>query len=113
MDKLFNNLNNCQLAGGNDSINSYLERPHQNDGLSYHLSERIQRTEEYSTDSYKINWVDTGLTNEDQRILQKILRKDFQDAGRKRGAILRYIKHFKKEPDSTGQKLYQVCQNQS
>jgi hypothetical protein len=112
MDKLFNNLSRCDLAGSENSINEYLSR-NTNDGFQYHLSERIQRTEEYSTDSYKINWADTGLTNEDQRILQKILRKDFQDAGRKRGAILRYIKHFKKEPDSTGQKLYQVCQNQS
>ena len=113
MDKLFNNLNNCELAAGNSNVDSYFEREHMNDGLSYHLAERIQRTEEHRTDSYRINWVDTGLTNEDQRILQKILRKDFQDAGRKRGAILRYIKHFKKEPDSTGQKLYQVCQNQN
>jgi hypothetical protein len=112
MDKLFNNLSRCDLAGSENNINEYLSR-NTNDGFQYHLSERIQRTEEYSTDSYKINWADTGLTNEDQRILQKILRKDFQDAGRKRGAILRYIKHFKKEPDSTGQKLYQVCQNQS
>tara|TARA_E500000318_G_scaffold111898_1_gene132496 strand:+ start:2375 stop:2713 length:339 start_codon:yes stop_codon:yes gene_type:complete len=112
MDKLFDNLNICELAGGNNSINDYLDRVN-NDGLSYHLSDRIKRTEEYSTDSYELSWADTGLTNEDQRILKKILRKDFKDAGRKRGAILRYIKHFKKEPDSTGLKLHQVCLNQN
>jgi hypothetical protein len=113
MDKLYNNLNNCELAGGNRSIDQYLERPHENDGLSYHLADRIKRTEEYSTDTYKINWDDTGLNAGDQRILQKILRKEFQDSGRKRGAILRYIKHFKKESDHIGHKLYQICQNQN
>ena len=113
MTQLFNKLNSCELAGGNNSIDQYLERPLQNDGLSYHLSDRIQRTEEYSTDSYKITWEDCDLSVADQRILQKILRKDFQDCGRKRGAILRYIKHFKKEPDLTGRRLYQTCQNQN
>jgi hypothetical protein len=112
MTQLFNKLNSCELAGGNSTINEYLTRPYQNDGLAYHMSERIQRTEEFSTDSYKITWMDTGLSVEDQRVLQKILKKDYADSGRKRGAILRYIKHFKQEPDPTGQRLYQTCQNQ-
>lgn len=113
MDKLFNNLNNCELAAGNSNVNAYFEREHMNDGLTYHLADRIRRTEEHRTDAYEINWHDTGLTPQDIRILQKILRKDLPDAGRKRGAILRYIKHFKQEPDLTGHKIYQVCQSQS
>ena len=112
MDNLYNKLSCCGLAGGESNINEYLSR-NTNDGFQYHLSDRVKRSEEYATDSYKIEWHDTGLDNDDQRILQKILRKDFRDCGRKRGAILRYIKHFKKEPDLTGQKLYQTCQNQS
>lgn len=113
MDKLFNNLNNCELAAGNNNVAQYLDRSHMNDGLSYHLSDRIVRTEEHRTDVYKIDWHDTGLTPQDIRILQKILRKDFADAGRKRGAILRYIKHFKQDTDPTGLKIYQLCQNQN
>ena len=113
MDKLFNNLNNCELAAGNSNVTAYFERENMNDGLTYHLADRIRRTEEHRTDAYEINWQDTGLTPQDIRILQKILRKDLPDAGRKRGAILRYIKHFKQEPDLTGHKIYQVCQSQS
>lgn len=113
MDKLFNNLNNCELAAGNQNVNAYFDREHMNDGISYHIADRIKRTEEHRTDAYKIEWHDTGLTPQDIRILQKILRKDFPDAGRKRGAILRYIRHFKQETDPTGHKLYQICQNQN
>jgi hypothetical protein len=113
MDKLFNNLNNCELAAGNSNVDSYFEREHMNDGLTYHLAERINRTEELRTDSYPIEWHDTGLTEQDVRILKKILRKDLPDAGRKRGAILRYIKHFKQETDPTGHRIYQICQSQN
>jgi hypothetical protein len=113
MDQLFNNLNNCELAGGNRAINEYIDHPYQNDGLSFHLSDRIKRQEEYHTDTYKITWDDTGLTPQDIRILQKIMCKKYPDAGRKRGAILRYIKHFKQETDHTGHRLYQTCQNQN
>jgi hypothetical protein len=113
MTQLYNSLSSCELAGGNQSINSYLDPNRSNDGLSYHLQDRIERTAEYQTDTYKLTWEDAGLNVQDQRILMKILRKDFQDCGRKRGAILRYIKHFKKEQDLTGFKLYQTCQNQN
>ena len=113
MTHLFNNLNSCKLAGGNRSIDQYLERPYQPFGVSFRLNEHIKRSEEHKTDTYKITWEDAGLNVQEQRILMKILRKDFQDCGRKRGAILRYIKHFKEEQDLTGQKLYQACQNQN
>ena len=51
MDKLFNNLNNCELAAGNSNVNAYFDREHMNDGLTYHLADRINRTEEMRTDS--------------------------------------------------------------
>ena len=35
-----------------------------------------------------------GLTDAQVRILLKIVAKEYDDCGRKRGAILRYIKHF-------------------
>lgn len=35
-----------------------------------------------------------GLTDTQIRILFKIVAKEYDDCGRKRGAILRYIKHF-------------------
>ena len=72
------------------------------------IGENIARVQ----DTYEIQWADI-LTREEERVLKKILLKDYPDAGRKRGAILRYIKHFKTEPDQTGLKLYrEVCKNQ-
>jgi|TARA_R110002050_G_scaffold120923_2_gene239226 hypothetical protein len=47
-------------------------------------------------DTYEINH---GLSDEDHRILLKIVAKELPDVGRKRGAILRYIASFKKEPE--------------
>ena len=54
-----------------------------------------------------------GLADEDMRILHKILARDYATdtgVGRKRGAILRYIKHFKetqhKPAQVTGQQLH-------
>ena len=54
-----------------------------------------------------------GLPDEDMRILHKILARDYPTdtgVGRKRGAILRYIKYFKetqhKPAQVTGQQLH-------
>ena len=45
---------------------------------------------------FKDNYnVEHGLSDEDIRIIFKIMAKDYHDAGRKRGAILRYINHYK------------------
>lgn len=43
--------------------------------------------------------VDNPLSKEETRILFKILRKELPDCGRKRGAILRYIKAYTPEPE--------------
>lgn len=55
-------------------------------------------------DTYEINH---GLSNEDHRILLKIVAKELPDVGRKRGAILRYIAAYKEkeEPDIGSQLL--------
>tara|TARA_B100001093_G_scaffold520077_1_gene612515 strand:+ start:1004 stop:1348 length:345 start_codon:yes stop_codon:yes gene_type:complete len=84
----------------------------QDTGYEHHLATSITKQEKQETDSYVIRWDDV-LSTEDQRILKKILLKSYADAGRKRGAILRYIKHFKTEPDITGNKLYGICQNKN
>jgi hypothetical protein len=47
-------------------------------------------------DTYEINH---GLSNEDHRILLKIIAKELPDVGRKRGAILRYIAAYKEKPE--------------
>jgi len=41
--------------------------------------------------------VDHQLSDSDFRILCKILCKEYEDCGRKRGAILRYIKHYREQ----------------
>ena len=87
------------IANGNSTDKEYYKRI---------IGENISRVQ----DTYEIQWADI-LTREEERVLKKILLKDYPDAGRKRGAILRYIKHFKTEPDQTGLKLYrEVCKNQ-
>tara|TARA_Y100000389_G_scaffold164236_1_gene167819 strand:- start:207 stop:572 length:366 start_codon:yes stop_codon:yes gene_type:complete len=39
--------------------------------------------------------IEHGLSEDDIRIIFKIMAKDYLDAGRKRGAILRYINYYK------------------
>lgn len=49
-----------------------------------------------STSLFKDDYtVEHGLSDEEIRILFKIMAKDYPDAGRKRGAILRYINYYK------------------
>jgi len=50
--------------------------------------------------------VQHGLTDSEMRILHKILAKDLPDCGRKRGAILRYIKAYQTEQPNHGINLY-------
>lgn len=47
-----------------------------------------------------------GLTEAEMRILHKILAKDLPNCGRKRGAILRYIKAYQSDNQNYGLKLY-------
>lgn len=49
-----------------------------------------------STSPFKDDYtVEHGLSDKEIRILFKIMAKDYHDAGRKRGAILRYINYYK------------------
>lgn len=79
-----------------------------------HYRNATRNTNEVSLDQHRIDWSDI-LTAEEERTLKKILMKDFPDAGRKRGAIMRYIKHFTKDPgEQVGRKLYnQLCSRQN
>lgn len=56
-------------------------------------------------DTYEI---DHGLSKADLRILLKIVAKQLPDCGRKRGAILRYIKAYTTETNNDNRKLYQI-----
>jgi hypothetical protein len=49
--------------------------------------------------------IEHGLSEKELRILFKILSRHYQDCGRKRGAILRYIKHYKEIEDEKKPKL--------
>ena len=49
--------------------------------------------------------IEHGLSEKELRILFKILSRHYQDCGRKRGAILRYIKHYKEIEDQQKPKL--------
>tara|TARA_X000001316_G_C922067_1_gene36856 strand:- start:1358 stop:1690 length:333 start_codon:yes stop_codon:yes gene_type:complete len=59
--------------------------------LQYATAAIIERHKE-ATDTYP---VEHGLNSVDLRILCKILSKHYPDCGRKRGAILRYIRHYR------------------
>ena len=65
----------------------------------------IKSEEDYELDKYEINH---GLSPKEHRTLLKILAKDFPDCGRKRGAILRYIKAFTPEENTDNRKLYNI-----
>ena len=74
--------------------------------MNNHLVEANAR----NSDTYP---VDHGLSKQDERILHKILARDYHTdtgVGRKRGAILRYIKHFRDTqhtpPKVNGKTLY-------
>jgi len=64
--------------------------------LRNRLVENINTNMERVDDTYEINH---GLSNEDHRILLKIVAKELPDVGRKRGAILRYIAAYKEKPE--------------
>jgi hypothetical protein len=52
-----------------------------------------------------VHEIEHGLSEKELRILFKILSRHYQDCGRKRGAILRYIKHYKEIEDQQKPKL--------
>ena len=74
------------------------------------LSNELDNENKRIADTHEIHH---GLSDEDLRILHKILARAYPSdtgVGRKRGAILRYIKHFKetqhKPAQVTGQQLH-------
>ena len=50
------------------------------------------------------NDIEHGLSDQELRVLFKILGKCYDDCGRKRGAILRYIKHYIEQDAPLGNK---------
>lgn len=70
---------------------------HTNDNyLRNRLVENININMLRVNDTYEINH---GLSDEDHRILLKIVAKELPDVGRKRGAILRYIASYKEKQE--------------
>lgn len=74
------------------------------------IAKELYNSNQRYADEHEINH---GLCRDDMRILHKILARDYPSdtgVGRKRGAILRYIKHFKetqhKPAKVTGQQLH-------
>ena len=59
--------------------------------LSNNTLLNIRASTDRMLDEYEINH---GLSDSEIRVLLKIVAKEYEDCGRKRGAILRYIKHF-------------------
>ncbi len=85
------------------SVVSHTQSISYNSNMVY-ANQRQQHQNERIDDSYEIQ---NPLTAEEQRILLKILTREYADSGRKRGAILRYIKHYKTDTEEkTGLKLY-------
>lgn len=74
---------------------------------TYAFNNVTRRQVEYSTAELRTrhNQLDTwevhhNLSDRDLRILFKILARHYEDGGRKRGAILRYIKYFRDKEDA-------------
>jgi hypothetical protein len=57
------------------------------------------------------NEIEHGLNSRDLRTLFKILAKELPNCGRKRGAILRYIKAYTEEENTDNRKLYNILIN--
>ena len=67
--------------------------------------DHIQNDTQRELDTYDI---EHGLSSSDLRILLKIVAKQLPDCGRKRGAILRYIKAYTTKTNNDNRKLYQL-----
>lgn len=61
----------------------------------------IEHTSNQLLDTYDI---EHGLTPAELRVLLKIVAKSYHDCGRKRGAILRYIKYYMEQDVPLGNK---------
>lgn len=95
-----------------DSSHTWLQ-----DATSNHISPAYfrgykQNLESQTQQEFDTYDVDNPLNAEDTRILFKILHKQYADCGRKRGAILRYIKAYRElKPDQIGDRLYKQLLN--
>lgn len=76
----------------------------------HNLATELEKTNEVYADTHDIAH---GLSEDDMRILHKILARDYPTdtgVGRKRGAILRYIKYFRETQHTpkgvTGKQLH-------
>lgn len=72
--------------------------------------DHIQNDTQHELDTYDI---EHGLNNSDLRILLKIVAKQLPNCGRKRGAILRYIKAYTEEENTDNRKLYNILNNET
>lgn len=74
------------------------------------------RCREDELDTYQVNH---NLNPQDFRVLCKILAKEYPDCGRKRGAILRYIKYYREQETKKQSKavptkrLFKLLKNKS
>ncbi len=89
-----------------DDNPSQMVAPHHMDNLANELNQ----TNKVYADTHEIHH---GLEEDEMRILHKILARDYPTdtgVGRKRGAILRYIKYFKETQHTsegvTGKQLH-------
>lgn len=79
-----------------------LSDPYWDYGNTPSYERSYQRRDREARDVHEI---EHGLSEKELRILFKILSRHYQDCGRKRGAILRYIKHYKEIEDQQKPKL--------
>ena len=58
--------------------------------------------------------IEHNLSDKQIRILLKIVAKEYEDCGRKRGAILRYLKHYEEQEEAQKQgdmRLFKVLKS--
>ncbi len=101
---IFKSINNASVTAQN--CHTWLQDANRGVSRRYYsgMNQNIKDQTQKELDTYP---VDNPLNAEDTRILFKILRKEYVDCGRKRGAVLRYIKTYRElKPDPIGQRLY-------
>jgi hypothetical protein len=73
-----------------------------------HYADRMRTLKNARHCSCTTHKVVEPIPEDDLRILEKIYHKEYEDCGRKRGALLRYIKHYREsvEPVNHSQRLF-------
>jgi len=103
-ETLTESLNACPSV--QDRVHQYAPNLNREASRSvYQYSESIKSSESRELDNYEI---DHGLSPKELRTLLKIIAREFPDCGRKRGAILRYIKAYIPEENTDNRKLYNI-----